>query len=244
MNNTSNTINSPEKTPTSATKPHSIILIHGLYQNRYIMKTLGNRLAKLGYEIHYYDYPTLRNKIADNADAFAQYLTQIETPYTIIGHSLGCLVTYFAVRKLIEAPDSLHPQCILPYSIIAITPPFKGSRIVEYLSENHSGFLVGKSEAILRPSDNIPAWNFPIPLGVIAGTHNSGPSALLLEKWANRLPKDSLTGDGTVYIDETKIAGIQDFITLPKTHTMILFDRDLPQLCHQFITTGFFTVNQ
>lgn len=230
---------------------HTIILIHGLYQNSFIMRTLGKRLEKLHYTVRFFDYATLRKSTSENAHDLLLFLATIQTPYSIIGHSLGCLVTYHAMQQLLKSPvntvanrnvkcESGSNSPIIPTAIIAITPPFQGVRIVQYLDEIHSAFLVGKAKQTLSSQPETICWEHDIPLGVIAGTNNSGPSAMLLEKITHKVSEDSLQGDGTVYLDEATIPGAQDFITLPKSHTMILFDPSLPTLCDHFIRFGDF----
>ncbi len=207
-------------------KCQDIILIHGLYQNNLIMKPLGNRLAALGYRLHYFNYPTLQKNLSDNTAALSDYLETFQHPYTIIAHSLGCILTFNTLK--------VHPSAQLQ-AVIAISPPFHGSRIVDYLAEHHSAFLVGKAKSALLPNQKARYWNLPIPLGIIAGTQNSGPTAFLLENLTNTITKDTLVGDGTVYLDETILEGYTDLTTLPKSHTMILFDSQLPLLCDHFI---------
>lgn len=211
--------------------PKDIILVHGLYQTSFVMKVLGNRLASRGYRVHYFKYATLKKTLSTNVEAFLSFLESFNQPYAIIGHSLGCLLTLKALQKKSQA----HLK-----AFIAITPPFKGARIVQYLAKHDSDFLVGKSAADLLPQNLDLRWDQSIPLGVIAGTDHSGPTVLLLERLTNTIPKNSLAGDGTVYLDETKIPGLTDFTALDKTHTMILFDKRLPILCDTFLQTGRF----
>lgn len=239
MRSTSKVLSNNPHHPTSK---HTVILIHGLYQNRLIMKTLGKRLEQLNYNVLFFDYSTLLNSMTQNVENLLSFLKPIQSPFTIIGHSLGCLVSYYALKALDRPSTTTSPAVgqAMPSAIIAITPPFQGSRIVKYLDQKHSGFLVGKAKKTLLPETAPLQWHFKAPLGVIAGTHNSGPTQLLLEKITHKLPKDSRVSDGTVYLDETMISGAQDFITLPKSHTMILFDPKLPTLCDHFIRYGTF----
>lgn len=202
-----------------------VILIHGLYQNTLIMKVLGYRLAKLGYQVHYFKYPTLITSFEKNVDSFCHYLVKFSSSFAIIGHSLGSLIILKALEK--SVPQQLK-------RVITITPPFYGARIVQYLTDHNAAFLIGKSQNILLPNYN-RQWKFPIPLGIIAGTHNQGPTSLLLESITDTIDKDSLIGDGTVYLDETKLEGYSDFITLNRSHSMILFDPRTASLCDHFI---------
>ena len=207
-----------------------IILIHGLYQNTLIMRVLGHRLEKLGYQIHYFKYPTLTTSFAKNVSSFCHYLENFSSPFAVIGHSLGSLIILKSLEKSI--PQQLK-------RVIAITPPFHGSRIVQYLTEHNASFLIGKAQNILMPNYD-RHWKFPIPLGIIAGTYNQGPTSLLLESMTDTIDKDSLTGDGTVYLDETKLTGYTDFTTLDRSHSMILFDPKTAILCDRFIKKSHF----
>lgn len=203
-----------------------IILIHGLYQNSLVVRVLGKRLKKLGYSVYYFDYPTLKKPLSDNVQSLSEYLQSFQEPFSIVAHSLGCLLTYHYLN--LQTPSSLQ-------SVIAITPPFQGSRIVQFLQNHQSGFLVGKAKDSLLPLPSHIQWDFPTPLGIIAGTQSTGPSTLLLEKLTNYIESDSLISDGTVYLDETQISGMTAHTTLDKSHTMILFDPELPKLCDHFI---------
>lgn len=222
---------------------HSLVLIHGLYQSPIVMKVLGNRLKTLGYEVLYFKYPTIQREFSENVADFAHFLQKVKTPYTIIGHSLGCLITKEALDTTVAISNKIDSenQPSIPSSVIAITPPFKGSRIVGYLNDHHADFLVGKAVHALMPNPHSIHWEHPnIPLGVIAGTDHKGPSSLLLEKLTNTLQDDSILGDGTVYLDETEIDGKSDFYTLHQSHTKILFDPSLPDICDYFIKHGKF----
>lgn len=207
-----------------------VILIHGLYQNTLIMRVLGYRLEKLGYQVHYFKYPTLITSFEKNVDSFCHYLENFSSPFAIIGHSLGSLIILKSLEKSI--PQQLK-------RVIAITPPFHGSRVVQYLTEHNASFLIGKAQNILMPNYD-RHWKFPIPLGIIAGTYNQGPTSLLLESMTDTIDKDSLTGDGTVYLDETKLTGYTDFTTLDRSHSMILFDPKIAILCDRFIKKSHF----
>ena len=209
---------------------NDIILIHGLYQNTLIMRVLGHRLKKLGYRVHYFKYPTLITTFEENISSFSLFLKKFHSPFAIIGHSLGSLIILKALEKW--EPEQLK-------RVIAIAPPFHGSRIVQYLAAHNASFLLGKSQKALMPNFN-RYWKFSIPLGIIAGTSNQGLTALLLESITGTIDKNALIGDGTVYLDETKLQGYTDFITLNRSHSMILFDSQTPLLCDLFIRKSYF----
>lgn len=203
-----------------------LILIHGLYQNSWVMRILGKRLSHLSYRIHYFDYPTLRTDINHNVELFHQYLQTFTKPYAIITHSLGGLITYQVAHQY---------QPSLLQKVIAITPPFQGSDIAQYLVDHHADYLLGKAKTALLKRDNKLKWELSTtPLGVIAGTQNIGPSYLLLEQIVKSHSHDELS-DGTVYLKETQIEGMTDFTTINRSHTMTLFDNRTPLLCDHFL---------
>lgn len=203
-----------------------LILIHGLYQNSWVMRILGRRLNQLGYQVHYFNYPTLRADMNDNIELFHQYLQTFTRSYAIIAHSLGGLITYQVAHQY---------QPIQLQKVITITPPFQGSDIAQYLVDHHADYLLGKAKTALLKRDDKLKWELStIPLGVIAGTQNIGPSHLLLEQIVKSHSNDELS-DGTVYLKETQIAGMTDFTTINRSHTMVLFDSRTPILCDHFL---------
>ncbi len=214
------------------TTPQDLILIHGLYQNSWVMHMLGERLNQLGYQVHYFDYPTLRADINDNVELFHQYLQSFARSYAIIAHSLGGLITYHVAHQY---------QPTLLQKVIAITPPFQGSDIAQYLVDHHADYLLGKAKTALLKRDDKLKWELStIPLGVIAGTQNMGPSRLLLEQIV-KSHSNNEPSDGTVYLKETQIEGMTDFITINRSHTMILFDNRIPLLCDHFLRYNSFS---
>ncbi len=221
MNNSAQTQLSLQENP-----PQMLILVHGLYQNSWVMRILGKRLNRLGYHIHYFDYPTLRQDLAHNTLQLHQYLQQLTVPYAIIAHSLGSLLTYQVAHQY--QPTFLR-------KVIAITPPFQGADIAQYLVDHHADYLLGRAkEALVKRPEKLK-WSLPtIPLGIIAGTQNIGPSHLLLEQIIKSHSPTEIS-DGTVYLKETKIEGMTDFTTIDRSHTMALFDSRTPILCDHFL---------
>ncbi|GHA01576.1 hypothetical protein DC083_03675 [Ignatzschineria ureiclastica] len=230
-------MNEPSTVNQFESKDHTalqdLILIHGLYQNSWVMRILGKRLNQLGYRVYYFDYPTLRADMNDNIELFHQYLQTFTKPYAIITHSLGGLITYQLAHQY---------QPTLLQKVIAITPPFQGSDIAQYLVDHHADYLLGKAKTALLKRNNKLKWELStIPLGVIAGTQNIGPSHLLLEQIVRSHSHDE-PSDGTVYLKETQIEGMTDFITINRSHTMILFDNRIPLLCDHFLRYNSFSL--
>ncbi|MEM7284049.1 MAG: alpha/beta hydrolase, partial [Pseudomonadota bacterium] len=73
-------------------------------------------------------------------------------------------------------------------------------------------------------------------VGVIAGNRNWRP---LVSK-----PLEGEPSDGTVTVAETKVAGMSDFLELPATHTLMMWQTDVLEQIVAFLTEGRFIRNQ
>ncbi|MDG9730067.1 alpha/beta hydrolase [Ignatzschineria sp. RMDPL8A] len=204
-----------------------IILTHGIFEFPLFMTPLANKLEALGYETVHFCYRSVRQTLEENTRDFAEFI-QKETDNgesaVLIGHSLGSLVIQFTLEA--------YPELNVSHAI-AITPPFQGSTITQNLEDKNLSFIVGRALNALLPQKN--RWNSSVPLGVIAGTKSFGVTKLFL--------KNDRPNDGTLYVDETKIEGMTDHITLPESHTEILLSKELAELCDAFIQHTTFNVS-
>jgi hypothetical protein len=71
-------------------------------------------------------------------------------------------------------------------------------------------------------------------VGVIAGSRSHIP---LFSRWMNHVPND-----GVVAVERTKLAGMTDFIVLPRTHTMLPWSCDARTQVFEFLENGRFDV--
>jgi pimeloyl-ACP methyl ester carboxylesterase len=138
-------------------------------------------------------------------------------------HSLGGLI----VRHLYsEYPDQPRGR------IVTLGTPHSPSSAAKKLTKYLPGrLLLGKStrQGLLGP---VPVWHNTHELGVIAGTLRMGVGMMI-----PGIPKPS---DGTVAVEETKLEGMADHLTLPVSHFGMLTSRRVAQQTIYFLNHGKF----
>ncbi|MDH5516726.1 MAG: alpha/beta hydrolase [Gammaproteobacteria bacterium] len=201
-----------------------VVLIHGLWKTGNDSWRLRQRLQKAGYECQKFSYQSLRHSPEENARRLHQFVSAIDAPVIhFVCHSLGgiVLLKYF----------DMHPSLIRG-RVVLLGSPVNGSQVARRLSKHwYSRWLIGKSA-----TDDLlgshPVWNSWREIGIIAGTLPLGVG--LLSGW---LP---LPHDGTVTVSETVLHGATDFITLPVTHTSLLYSSKVAQQTITFLRAGKF----
>jgi len=79
---------------------------------------------------------------------------------------------------------------------------------------------------------HLPEWRASKELGVIAGSINIGLGRFV--------PGLSGVGDGTVTLDESRLEGMTDHVTLPVSHTAMLFSAVVSRQVCAFLQYGQF----
>jgi triacylglycerol lipase len=193
-----------------------VILIHGFSRTKLSMSKLEEEFSKKDFDVVNRSYSTINTNIVGLAsklyDEFKIQKENYDKVY-FVGHSLGgiiicCMMKMFNIFEL--------------DGVVLIASPVNGSSYTEYLVKNViintllspviKEFLDKKhmSEICKYPESN---------LMVIAGTKdldiynpNSWISQFVIEK----------PNDGTVTVEETKLPGMEKFITVDSTHTIIM----------------------
>ena len=103
-----------------------------------------------------------------------------------------------------------------PGRVVALGSPFLGSQVARTLRKNPiASAMLGKSMANLLESGE-REWTTDHELGIIAGTVSVGLGTIL----PNMLESPN---DGTVAVSETKLPGHKEHITVPVSHTALIF---------------------
>jgi len=209
-----------------------VVLLHGLGRTPASMKPIGRRLKKEGYAVHSIGYPSTRYSIADLCTLFVEKELDALSPSCdtihFVTHSMGgIIVRYLLMRGTVSCGR-----------VVMLCPPNQGSTLTDSLKK-YVGRLYEKAdgpagEQLGNDSLSIIPKLAPLDgcaVGVIAGDKSWEPL------FSRLIPgKD----DGKVSVEETKLAGMNDFIVLNHTHTFIMNNRDTQDQIVHFLKNGKF----
>ncbi|QMV14009.1 putative protein with an alpha/beta hydrolase fold protein [Vibrio spartinae] len=195
-----------------------IILLHGLYMHGIALQPLRQRLNQLGYTTEVLSYNTVA---IDDEKLFSNIDAALDETHTniLVGHSLGGLMikNYLASRQPTTAQIS---------HVVTIGSPLQGASIISKIQAMGFGMILGNAphHGLQQHQDE---WRFPQKLGSIAGTVALGIRPMLCGHDA--------ASDGTITVEETKIAGMTDHLEIRYAHTTMLYSQTLASQIDGFI---------
>jgi len=203
----------------------AVIVAHGLWFPGVETKLLRMRLGHAGFEPHLFRFPTLRGTLEQNVQQLGRFAGQIAcSKLHFVGFSLGGVVT---LRMLATTRSNRVGR------VVCLGSPLTGSLVAKRLGSTELGRkIVGRSLSEHVDLGGIECWEQKIEVGIIAGTRNLGIGRLV------ETPAGA--GDGTVQVDETRLPGATAHITLPVTHTQLLFDDTVARQTIHFLRYGRF----
>lgn len=217
-----------------------IVLVHGLWFRGVWLRLLARRLEAAGFRARTFDYPSTRVPLDESA-ARLQAFCEHEAPEGVhlAGHSLGGLLI---LRMLAQG------QWHRPGRLLFLGTPLAGSAVARrtahwpgasLLLGNAAGTLAdglhpnGGEAAIVSPADGVQDWPEDRCAGMIAGTR---PIGLGLLSGGLERPHD-----GTVSLAETRHPGLSAHLTLPVTHTGLVYSRPVAEQAAHFLAKGHFS---
>lgn len=222
------TTQSIQNSETKQLKPN-VLLIHGILMNPLEMRYLGSQLEKLGFNVHYVYYQSVLKSPAENAKIIQDKIKQLDLPdLHLVGHSLGGVLLMHLFDQIdVEETD-------LPKGrVVMLGSPVKGSWIAKKVSDwPIVSPLIAKSMPNALSGVDIPEWDTNRDWGMIAGVKGQGLGLL-----TGGMPSVS---DGTVLLDETFHPKQKEHIQVDKSHTALLFSKEVADLTGQFLNTGQF----
>lgn len=201
-----------------------MVLVHGLWMPGISMGLLARRLQDCGYDCHTFTYHTLKHDLQYNTDALHAFTRSLQCdPVHFVCHSLGGLVV-----------AQMYAQYSPPYTgrSVALGSPFQGSRVARRMADFSLGRrLLGAScKPLCDGTPHTHSGRFTP--GVIAGDLKFGCGQFFARMGEAH--------DGTVAVDETRIAGAADHLTMRVSHTGLLTSaRVARQVCY-FLKNGKF----
>lgn len=223
--------------PVRATAADTVILLHGLGRSPLSMSRLAMALRAAGYEVRNIGYPSQRADLATLADstlgpvfADASSSSAIGSRVHIVTHSMGGIL----VRQYLR--DHGVPPAL--GRVVMLAPPNQGSALVDRLRDwKLYRFVNGPAGVQLGAApDSAPNTLGPAPagaeVGVIAGDRSLNP---LFSAW--------LAGpdDGKVSVASTHLAGETAHVTVPHSHTWLMWRRPVLDEVRAFLRDGRFS---
>jgi hypothetical protein len=201
-----------------------VILLHGLWMRGFALSMLHRRLIEAGFRVHRFDYLSVaatQQRILDRLQARMAVLAAEGDTVHLVGHSLGGLL---ALRACLHGA--------LPGRIVCLGSPLKGSAAARGFAAWGRGgeVLLGHNRELLE--QGFERWDGPREVGVIAGCTPLGLGAML----------GHLVGehDGTVAVEETRLAGLTAHCVVETNHTGLLFSAEVAQRVARFLREGRF----
>ena len=185
-----------------------------------------HRLAPLGYRVRQFHYHSLSASAATVLDALRAEVLGHAAPVHLVGHSLGGLV----VLRLMER----YPQLAVG-RIVLLGSPVNGSGAAHgFLRIPGAAALFGPLAGDELMQIGTRQWSHAVQVGVIAGSESLGLGRLF-----SSLPEPN---DGTVAVEETRLAGAADHRVLAVSHVGLLLSAAVVRETACFFDTGRFSV--
>ena len=203
----------------------TVVFVHGLYMVGLEFAPLRYRVGRAGFETRRFHYSSLLHGVDHNAQRLGAYLRALRAERLhLVCHSLGGLVTLRMFQQGVQLP---------PGRVVFLGSPIRGSRAAAYLTEKGLGWSIGRSGPGGLAEKYEPRWTEARELGVVAGTHEFAINPLNFGLVSPH--------DGMVSLEETRIEGAKDSVTIHSNHTGMLFTRELAEQVTGFLKTGGFT---
>ncbi len=198
-----------------------VILLHGLWMRRPALWLLARRLRETGFAPRLFAYATLWSRPERSLSRLADCVRGAGAgPVHLVGHSLGGVMALAVLGAYSDLP---------PGRVVCLGSPLAGSAAARRLRELGLPWLGGRSRALLEQGVPLPAGR---EVGMVAGTRAIGAG-----RWLG-----SFDGahDGSVAVEETRLAGLADHRCLPHSHSGLMFSAEAARQTAYFLRHGRF----
>jgi pimeloyl-ACP methyl ester carboxylesterase len=210
-----------------------IICLHGMGRTRFSMAKLARHLRRAGHTVHLFGYPR-RASLSHAARKLVTFLKEHELEnggpeLGFVGHSAGGVLLRYLAAELPEFSAGRS---------VALGSPIAGSVIAQhYASRPWMKVACGPILLSLHPDEVEKLPPPPCSLAAVAGTGTAAflPASILMAAIADGRPSDS-----TVLVEETQLATMHDWTSVPVIHTLLPSDPRVHKLVRHYLETGRF----
>lgn len=217
-----------------------VVCVHGLMRTRGTFASLGKRLGEHdpSLSVVHFGYASTRAPIENHSQALRAVIEGLpgNPKIDLVGHSLGNIVSRHALAYWQVPGNDPHQVISRLGRFVMQGPPNQGAQIARRLQTlglfeiitGRSGVELGAAWDELQQHLCVP----PCQFGIIAGSFN--PVGI-------RNPLVDGESDFVVQLDETKLAGAHDFLTVSNAHSLMMDDKAVQAATIRFLDTGSFS---
>lgn len=211
-----------------------VILLHGLGDHRAVMSPIHDSLADVpGFTVLNMSYASTRSKVADLAAGLSNVISGLEGESIVhlVGYSLGGIVIrYYLGNQQRLPPEERHGRVS---RVVMLGTPNQGARLADRLGKENAlfNYVLGPGGQALggKWSDIAEKLATPTEFGIVAGRLNFGGNPLI--------PGND---DYVVGVEEAKLPGAADFITLRCEHVLLPKSKLVHAWLKSFLKNGYF----
>jgi pimeloyl-ACP methyl ester carboxylesterase len=204
----------------------AVIVVHGIVRSSKSFGKMQQRLGDDGYVVVGFDYPSTRVTITDSAEYLHRVIESLEgiDHIDFVVHSLGGLI----VRAYLAQHQDPRIR-----RMVMLGVPNQGAGMANFLKDYGIFKLVfgPAGQQLIHGEDGLIA-GLPAPefeFAIIAGARGTP------DGWNPLIAGDD---DGTVELENTKLPGAADFMTVPALHSFLMFNDDVIAATRRFLKEG------
>jgi pimeloyl-ACP methyl ester carboxylesterase len=213
-----------------------VVYVHGLWLNGWEAAWLRRRLRqRLGCATRVFHYPSVTADLKANARALGGFLARMRADTLhLVGHSMGgSVILEFFEGELSPGGVLQNGFPLPPGRIVLLASPVSGSRVAQRLARRPFGrAIMGATAAQVLLEPPARRWNGARELAVIAGDLSLGLGQLM--------GRIDAPNDGTVLVEETRLAGAKEHMTLPVSHSGMMLSAKVASQTAAFLRDGRF----